>query len=137
MRLAAIAIGLIGVALIILSFVDKAHSSTAIASVYGEELRGSPTASGEPFDPDGYTAASKTLPLGTRLLVKHEGRGVTLTINDRGPFIAGRDLDISKGAAKAIGLYDEGVGEVQVEQVSSPTPSSSAPELPKTGVGHE
>lgn len=114
----------------------SADSGSVMASVVGEELEGSLTASGEPFRADGYTAASKTLPLGTRLLVKHEGRAVTLTVNDRGPFVPGRDLDISKGAAKAIGIYEKGVAPVEVEQIASPTPTSKAPEiveLPATG----
>jgi len=67
---------------------------------------GKHTASGARFDPDGYTAAHRTLPFGTRLLVinPRNGKSVTVTVNDRGPFVRGVTLDISRGAAKAIGL---------------------------------
>ncbi len=111
-----------------LSFLsNEAQSGTLIASWYGEELRGSFTASGEPFNPDGYTAASKTLPLGTRLRVSNEGKSVDVRINDRGPYVAGRDLDLSKAAAEKIGV--EGAEEVNAEQTSS----APVEELPKTG----
>lgn len=135
-RLLAVGLIVAGTILPVLSGPTLASGGPVLASVYGEELEGSLTASGEPFRADGYSAASKSFPLGTRLLVKHEGRGVALTVNDRGPFVAGRDLDISKGAAKAIGIYDKGVAPVEVEQIASPTPASKAPEiaeLPKTG----
>ncbi len=87
---------------------------TMVASYYGYELAGSPTASGEPFDPEGYTAAHKSLPLGTLLRVNHGGSSVTVTVNDRGPYVAGRDLDLSQGAAEAIGLTAVGSDTVQV-----------------------
>ena len=73
-----------------------------------------PTASGELFDPAGYTAAHKSLPFGTQLQVSYGGSVVTVTVNDRGPFVAGRDLDISQAAAETIGLTGPGVAPVQV-----------------------
>jgi rare lipoprotein A len=85
-----------------------------VASYYGEELAGSPQANGKPFDPSGYTAASKTLALDTPLTVCHEGLCVDVTVEDRGPYVYGRDLDLSRGAADAIGLSPEGVGTVEV-----------------------
>ena len=85
-----------------------------MASYYGYELAGSPTASGEPFDPEGYTAAHKTMPLGTELQVSYGGSSVNVTVNDRGPFVAGRDLDLSQGAAEAIGLTSAGSAPVEV-----------------------
>jgi len=88
---------------------------TMVASYYGYELAGSPTASGEPFDPEGYTAAHKTLPLGTQLEVDYGSSSVTVTVNDRGPFIAGRDLDLSEAAAETIGLTAAGADAVQVD----------------------
>lgn len=87
---------------------------TMVASYYGYELAGSPTASGEPFNPEGYTAAHKTLPLGTQLQVSYGGSTVNVTVNDRGPYVAGRDLDLSQGAAEAIGLTGVGSDAVQV-----------------------
>jgi rare lipoprotein A len=77
-----------------------------MATWYGEELRGHRTASGAPFNPNGLTAAHKSLPFGTCLYVSNPrtGRGVRVTINDRGPFTAGMTLDLSHGAARAIGM---------------------------------
>lgn len=84
------------------------------ASYYGSES-GSRTASGARFNPMGLTAAHRTLPFGTKLKVTHGGRSVVVTVNDRGPFIRGRVLDLSKGAARAIGLTGRGVGHVVAE----------------------
>ena len=85
-----------------------------VASYYGYELAGSPTASGEPFNPEGYTAAHKTMPLGTQLEVNYGGSSVNVVVNDRGPYVAGRDLDLSQGAAEAIGLTAAGSAPVEV-----------------------
>ena len=85
-----------------------------MASYYGYELAGSPTASGEPFNPEGYTAAHKTMPLGTQLEVSYGGSSVNVVVNDRGPYVAGRDLDLSQGAAEAIGLTAAGSAPVEV-----------------------
>jgi rare lipoprotein A (peptidoglycan hydrolase) len=85
-----------------------------VASYYGYELAGSLTASGEPFDPEGYTAAHKTMPLGTELQVSYGGNSVNVTVNDRGPYVAGRDLDLSQGAAETIGLTAAGSAPVEV-----------------------
>ncbi len=89
------------------------HAMTA--SYYGYALAGNPTASGEPFDPERFTAAHKNLPLGTELLVERGGESVRVTVNDRGPYVAGRDLDLSLSAAREIGLT--GPGEDQVDVV--------------------
>jgi rare lipoprotein A len=88
-----------------------------MASFYGNES-GSKTASGQRFNQNAMTAAHKTLPFGTKLRVTHGGRSVVVTINDRGPFIRGRVLDLSTGAARAIGLTSRGVGHVTAEVVS-------------------
>jgi rare lipoprotein A len=90
----------------------EAKAEEVLASWYGAELAGSPTASGEPYDPYGYTAAHKTLPLGTELVVAYGGSSVQVTVNDRGPYIPGRELDLSQGAAEAIGLTQAGVDYV-------------------------
>ena len=87
---------------------------TMVATYYGYELEGSPTASGEPFDPEGYTAAHKKLPLGTRLRVSYGGESVRVTVNDRGPYVAGYDLDLSLAAAREIGLTGPGSAPVRV-----------------------
>jgi rare lipoprotein A len=90
------------------------RSFSGMASFYGNES-GSKTASGQRFNQNAMTAAHRTLPFGTRLKVTHGDRSVVVTINDRGPFIRGRVLDLSTGAARAIGLTGAGVGRVVAE----------------------
>jgi peptidoglycan lytic transglycosylase len=86
------------------------------ASWYGPGFAGKPTASGERFVPCKRTAAHRTLPFGTRVRVTNlqNGRSVVVKINDRGPFIQGRIIDLSRGAARAIGMIDAGVVEVEI-----------------------
>jgi rare lipoprotein A len=93
------------------------HSFSGMASYYGNES-GSKTASGQRMNASAMTAAHRSLPFGTKLKVTHGGRSVVVTINDRGPFIRGRVLDLSTGAARAIGLTSAGVGRVTAEVVS-------------------
>jgi rare lipoprotein A len=90
------------------------RSFSGIASFYGNES-GSKTASGQRFNQEAMTAAHRSLPFGTKLKVTHGDRSVVVTINDRGPFIRGRVLDLSTGAARAIGLTSAGVGRVVAE----------------------
>jgi rare lipoprotein A len=90
------------------------HSFSGIASFYGNES-GSKTASGQRFNQNAMTAAHRSLPFGTKLKVTRGDRSVVVTINDRGPFIRGRVLDLSTGAARAIGLTSAGVGHVVAE----------------------
>ena len=85
-----------------------------VASFYGNES-GSKTASGQRFNENDMTAAHRSLPFGTKLRVTHNGRSVVVTVNDRGPFIKGRVLDLSTGAARAVGLTSAGVGHVTAE----------------------
>jgi rare lipoprotein A len=93
---------------------------TEIASWYGPGFAGRRTSSGETYNPEGLTAASKTLPLGSHVRVTNPdtGRSVVVRINDRGPFVSGRSLDLSHGAAQRIGLTGKGVGRVQVTSAS-------------------
>jgi rare lipoprotein A len=93
------------------------HSFSGMASFYGNES-GSKTASGQRFNQNAMTAAHRSLPFGTKLRVTHGSQSVVVTINDRGPFIRGRVLDLSTGAARAIGLTSRGVGRVTAEVVS-------------------
>lgn len=84
-----------------------AHAAQTVgATWYGNELRGNRTANGEIFNPDGMTAAHRTLPFGTCLLVGNPktGKSVKVRVNDRGPFTKGLSLDLSAGAARAIGM---------------------------------
>ena len=87
--------------------------STMLASWYGPGFHGRTTANGERYDMHGLTAAHKTLPFGTRLEVCYQ-RCTTVRINDRGPFIGSRELDLSYGAAQAVGLIAPGVANVEV-----------------------
>ncbi len=93
---------------------DRAEAEEVLASWYGPGFEGLPTASGEPFDPYGYTAAHKTLPLGTQLTVSYNGYSVPVTVNDRGPYVGARELDLSQGAAESIGLTHAGVDYVDL-----------------------
>ncbi len=93
------------------------RSFSGMASFYGNES-GSKTASGQRFNQNALTAAHRSLPFGTKLRVTHGGHSVVVTINDRGPFVRGRVLDLSTGAARAIGLTSAGVGRVTAEVVS-------------------
>jgi rare lipoprotein A len=98
----------------------NARSFVANASFYGGGPRifepNTHTASGERFDQWGLTAAHRTLPMGTRLLVSHGGRSVVVRVNDRGPAAwTGRSLDLSRGAASRIGLIARGSGPVHVQ----------------------
>jgi Lytic transglycolase len=91
------------------------------ASWYGARFRDRKTASGERFDPNRMTAASKTLPMGSVVHVTNleNGRSVTVRINDRGPYVRGRSLDLSRRAARAIGLTKKGVARVKVTPARS------------------
>jgi rare lipoprotein A len=93
------------------------RSFSGMASYYGNES-GSKTASGARFNQNAMTCAHRSLPFGTKLKVTHGGRSVVVTVNDRGPFIRGRVLDLSTGAARAVGLTGAGVGRVTAEVVS-------------------
>jgi rare lipoprotein A len=93
------------------------HSFSGMASFYGNES-GSKTASGQRFNQEAMTCAHRSLPFGTKLRVTHGGRSVVVTVNDRGPFIRGRVLDLSTAAARAIGLTSAGVGHVTAEVIS-------------------
>ena len=91
-------------------------ASYALASFYGE---GSETASGEIFNPNELTAAHPTLPFGTRLRVTNvtNGRSVIVRVNDRGPFVRGRTVDVSSSAAERIGMIDQGVAKVKLDVI--------------------
>jgi len=91
----------------------QSTESTMLASWYGPGFHGRTTANGEVYDQMGYTAAHKTLAFGTRLRVCYQGC-VDVRINDRGPFIGARELDLSYGAAHAVGLVGPGVANVEV-----------------------
>ena len=93
--------------------ISASSASTMLASWYGPGFHGRTTANGERYNMHGFTAAHKTLPFGTKLRVCYEGCA-TVRINDRGPFIGARELDLSYGAAKAVGLVHPGVANLKV-----------------------
>lgn len=97
------------------SNVQPAHIGEA--SWYGPGFEGKKTASGEIFDDSKLTAAHKTIPLGSKAKVTNltNGKTVEVKINDRGPFIDGRMVDLSRAAAKALGMIDRGTARVQID----------------------
>ena len=101
----------------ILSYTDK---GTMIASWYGPKFHGKLTANGEIYDQMAFTAASKKLKFGTLLKITNlrNDKSVIVRINDRGPYVKGRNLDLSKASALALGMMHRGVIKVKVEQVS-------------------
>ncbi|MDH2924669.1 rare lipoprotein A [Nicoletella semolina] len=104
------------------STISKSHTQiqTGIASYYAERFHGRKTANGEIFNMNAYTAAHKTLPLGSYALVTNltNGRKVIVRINDRGPFVSKRILDLSKAAAKEIGSFRKGLARVQIRALN-------------------
>jgi rare lipoprotein A len=92
------------------------RSFSGMASFYGNES-GSKTASGQRFNQNALTCAHRSLPFGTKLRVTHGDRSVVVTVNDRGPFVRGRVLDLSTAAARAVGLTSAGVGRVTAEVI--------------------
>ena len=95
------------------------HVESGQASYYGQELAGSPTASGERFDPAKLTAAHPTLPLGTKLRVTNlrNGTSVVVRVNDRGPFAKRRIVDLSYAAARRLGMIRTGTAPVRIERI--------------------
>ena len=95
----------------------EAAAQAQIATHYGKEFAGRRTASGERFNPGAMTAAHRTLPFGTKVRVTNSrsGQSVIVRINDRGPFVKGRSIDLSSGAARAIGMGS--TGNVRIEVV--------------------
>lgn len=88
-----------------------------LASYYGDQFHGRSTASGEPYDKDAMTAAHRTLAFGTMVRVTRvdDGRAVVVRVNDRGPFVEGRIIDLSRKAAEQLGMIADGVVRVRIE----------------------
>lgn len=103
---------ILGVAAAVLWSMPVHACETMVASHYGAES-GRRTANGERFNGTSLTAAHKSLPFGTRLKVSYGGRSVVVRINDRGPYVRGRQLDLSTAAARKLGLTKAGVGRVK------------------------
>jgi len=95
---------------------QQGDAERGIASTYAMKLMGHATASGERLERNGLTAAHKSLPFGTRLIVtnKRNGRTVIVTVNDRGPFKKGRIIDLSPAAASQLGMWRAGLAPVEI-----------------------
>ena len=91
-----------------------------LASFYGQRFAGNLTANGERFDPSELTAAHRTLPFGTRIRVTNlaNGKQTIVRINDRGPYVGARIIDLSRYAAKVLGMIEQGVAQVQLQILS-------------------
>ncbi|MNZ65992.1 RlpA-like protein precursor [compost metagenome] len=98
------------------------YDETGEASFYGSRHIGKRTASGERYDPNALTAANRDLPFGTYVRVTNldNSRSVVVRINDRGPFVRGRIIDVSRRAAEALGMIRSGVADVRVQSLENP-----------------
>jgi rare lipoprotein A len=105
------------------------------ASYYGGQFHGRPTASGVPFDQNAVTAAHPKLPLGTEVTVTNQNTGKTIKVevNDRRPYVDGRDIDLSKGAAQKLGIVEQGIAKVEIEATKQQVEEAidSPKEVPK------
>jgi rare lipoprotein A len=113
-------------------------SETGMASWYGKAHNGQPTASGETYDMYAFTAAHRSLPLGTRVLVTNvkNDRSVEVRINDRGPFVRGRILDLSYAAAQELGSLSDGAFRVKLRVLEEPAGARNGSSPPtKTAAG--
>lgn len=102
-------------------FAGTVYKNNVVASYYADKFNGRKTANGEIFDMNGYTAAHKDLPFGTQLKVTNlaNGKSVVVRVNDRGPFVAGREIDLSKAAAAKLDMMGNGTANVSIEIVSA------------------
>jgi rare lipoprotein A len=98
------------------------HTQKGMASYYHDRFQGNRTASGETYNKRIRSAAHKTLPLGTKVRVTRlsNGKSIVVKINDRGPFVKGRIIDLSRRAARDLGIIGRGVAKVEVEVLSFP-----------------
>ena len=110
------------IGLVLLYQVAGPYYEVGIASWYGPGFDGNLTANGEVYDMNGISAAHKTLPFGTivRVVEFSTGKSIVVRINDRGPFIEGRIIDLSKGAARELGIIDKGITKVGLRIIRWP-----------------
>ncbi|MGC9529285.1 MAG: septal ring lytic transglycosylase RlpA family protein [Candidatus Bipolaricaulaceae bacterium] len=111
----------VGAALAAIAYTAQ-YDEVGIASWYGPNFHGKTTANGELYDMYAFTAAHKTLPFGTVVEVVdlETGRSVVVRINDRGPFVAGRIIDLSRAAAEALGMVERGITRVGLRVLARP-----------------
>ncbi|MCF0242676.1 MAG: septal ring lytic transglycosylase RlpA family protein [Treponema sp.] len=98
-------------------YAQELYKAKAVASFYGADFHGKKTSNGEIFDMNAFTCANKELPFNTILKVTYlkNGKSVNVRVNDRGPFVIGRDIDLSTAAAKSLGMTGAGLAEVKLE----------------------
>ncbi|MFD2111251.1 septal ring lytic transglycosylase RlpA family protein [Thiorhodococcus fuscus] len=103
------------------------HVQKGIASYYHDSLNGRRTASGQVYNKNRLSAAHKTLPLGSKVRVTdtRTGRSIVVKVNDRGPFVKGRIIDLSRKAARELGIVKRGVAKVELKVLSVPSSSDS------------
>lgn len=103
----------------------EGYDEIGVASWYGAPFHGRRAANGTVYDQEAFTAAHKTLPLGTEVRVTNlaNGRGALLRITDRGPFVAGRIIDVSRRAARRLGFVEKGLTRVRVRALRAPGPA--------------
>jgi rare lipoprotein A len=120
---------LIGVILLLTTSSSFAQVQTGKASFYADKFEGSPTASGERYKHNKLTAAHKSLPFGTKVKVTNiaNDQSVEVTINDRGPYVENRIIDLSKSAAEKLGFVNLGLAEVKLEVIDAGDGKSSDP----------
>jgi rare lipoprotein A len=113
------------------------YDETGLASWYGGAHQGRPTAMGEPFDMNALSAAHKTLPLPSLVEVTNldNGKRIVLRVNDRGPFVDGRIIDLSRAAAEELGMLQKGVARVRVRYVGGAATASAKPAGAKASGG--
>lgn len=106
------------------------YEETGTASWYGKAHQGKPTASGEKFDRDKPTAAHPTLPLGSTVEVTNleNGKSTEVKVNDRGPYVDDRAIDLSEHAAKKLGMKEDGLAPVKIEAAKDPAKAAEKPD---------
>lgn len=113
-------------------FADYIYKSEAVASYYADKFHGRTTSNGEIFNMYALTAAHKTLPFNTKVVVTNlsNGKNVTVRINDRGPFIQGREIDLSKAAAEKLDMIKSGTAKVKLTIISETIKNSATSSTP-------
>ena len=112
--------------LLVMAVQVVAQANPMVATYYANKYAGKPTASGQPYDPNGLTAAHPSLPFGTKLSVSYAGKNVIVTVNDRLPYESDSDLDLSWAAAQALGLTQLGTATVDAAVIETQPASSSS-----------
>jgi len=121
---------------LLLAYTTFAQTQTGTASYYADKFEGKPTASGEKYKHNKLTAAHKTLPFGTKVKVTNLANNnfVEVVINDRGPYIEGRIIDLSKSAAEKLGFIVQGLAEVKIEVIDTGDGKGGGPIKPASDV---